>query len=287
MTLYLRRAAVVLMVLSAAACQGSYSTGPQIPNTIPSGTQASPASNATGNSAAQSSASAPQSLSFAFSDAAHGFTCPESNGFGCTIKLNVPPETPAPSTSPKATASSSPTPSAAPSASSSASPSATPTATPSAGPSFALTMSALPKDAPKMVITNKDAPPTTAVVLITLVPSADFTLDGRAIAEFTLPKEQLANRGFAIQLFEETVRRKHHDIHPLYTLAKSVLVKQTLTFSMTPPKLTLPKGRKYFVVLYGDQQPVASASPAGSASPAASASPQVTPSASPKASATP
>jgi hypothetical protein len=119
--------------------------------------------------------------------------------------------------------------------------------------------------------------------MVTLIPSADFPLDGRAIAEFTLPKEQLANRGFAIQLFEETVRHKRHDIHPLYTLAKSTLVKQTLTFSMTPPKLTLPKGRKYFVVLYGDQQVAASASPAGSASPVASASP----SASPKASATP
>ena len=285
----LRRAAAVLAMLCATACQGSYSSGPQIPNTVPSGAAGAPAANPTTNPASNSQSTPPPgTLTFAFADAAHGFTCPQSGGFGCTLKLNAPPETPAPSPSPsgssRPSASPSPTPSPTPSPSpaptSSGSPAATPT--PGAG-AFAVTVSALPKDAPKMVITKKDAPPTVAVMMLTLVPSADFVLDGRAVADFTLPKEQVTGRGFAIQFFEETVKHKHHDIHPLYTLAKSTLVKQTLTFSMTPPKLTLPKGRKYFIVLFGDALPPATAAPpTGSPSPApdagAAASPRVSPS---------
>lgn len=278
------RAAAVLAMLCAAACQGSYSSGPQIPNTVPSGGAGAPAPNPTTNPASNSqSAPPPGTLSFAFADAAHGFTCPASGGFACTLRLNAAAETPAPSASPsgspRPSASPSPSPSPAPSVSPSASPAGSPT--PEAG-TFAVTVSALPKDAPKMVITKKDAPPTVAVMMLTLVPSADFALDGRAVAEFTLPKEQVTNRGFAIQLFEETVRHKRHDVHPLYTLAKSTLVKQTLTFSMTPPKLTLPKGRKYFIVLFGDAlAPGATPTPGVTLSPAPSPSPLPSPPVSP------
>ena len=294
MTRHLRAAASALALLCVVACQGSYSSGPQIPNTLPSGavqsqTGASPGASAT----PATSALTVQTQSFAFSDAAKGYTCPQANGFGCFLRLNVPAESPSPSPSAgksaKASASPVPSPSVSASASpgasaspeSSASPAASPTAAAVSGPVFALTMTALPNDAPKMVITSKDAPATTALIRVTLVPSADFTLDGRAIAQFTLPKDQIADRGFALQFFEETVRRKRHDVHPLYTLAKSTLEKQTLTFTMTPPKITLPKGHKYFVVLYGDQRAATpSPSPGGSASPAAalSASPSAMPS---------
>ena len=284
MTSNLRRAAVLLAVLSAAACQGSYSSGPQIPNTVPSGAAGAPAANPTTNPASNSQRTpAPGTLTFAFADAAHGFTCPQNAGFGCTLKLNAAVETPAPTASPagsaRPSASPSPTPTPTPTPSPTAAPSGSPaaSASPDAG-AFEVTVSALPKDAPKMVITKKDAAPTVAVMMLTLVPSADFVLDGRAVAEFTLPKEQVTNRGFAIQLFEETVRHKHHDVHPLYTLAKSTLVKQTLTFSMTPPKLTLPKGRKYFIVLFGDVLAPAAATSSPAPSPSATASPAVSPS---------
>jgi len=127
-------------------------------------------------------------------------------------------------------------------------------------------MSALPADAPKMMITAKNALPTTAVMKIAIVPSQDFTLEGPASAVFTLPKDQVENRGFAIQLFEDTLdKKKRHVFKPLYTLAKSSLSKQTLTFSFTPPKITLPKGHTYLIVLYGDQR-AATASPAATSS---------------------
>ena len=124
-----------------------------------------------------------------------------------------------------------------------------------------------------MVITAKNATPTTAVIRIAIVPSEDFALDGPASATFTLPKDQVENRGFAIQLFEDTLdKKKRHVFKPLFTLAKSSLSKQTLTFSFTPPKLTLPKGHRYLIVLYGDER-TATASPAATASAGASENP--------------
>ncbi|MBC5814980.1 MAG: hypothetical protein GIW97_00420 [Candidatus Eremiobacteraeota bacterium] len=124
-----------------------------------------------------------------------------------------------------------------------------------------------------MIITGKNVLPTTALMRIALVPSEDFTLDGAASAVFTLPKDQIENRGFAIQLFEETVNKKNrHTLRPLFTLAKSSLSKQKLTFDFTPPKLTLPKGHKYLIVLYGDER-TATASPAATGNAKSSAVP--------------
>ncbi len=113
---------------------------------------------------------------------------------------------------------------------------------------------------------------------IMLVASADFTLDGRVLAQFVLPKDQLADRGFAVQIFEEVVRRKHRELRALFTLAKSTLDKQTLTFSLTPPKLTLPKDHHFFIILYGDAR--ATPSPNPSPTGAFSAMPAPSPSAS-------
>ncbi len=134
-------------------------------------------------------------------------------------------------------------------------------------------MTALPNDAPKMVITKKGAPATKALVRISLIPSDDFTLDGPAEAVFTLPKEEIPNRGFAIQLFEDTVHKKHHELRALFTLAKSTIDKQKLTFDFLPPKMTLPKGHHYFIILYGDDRPNSTPAPSGSGSPTADASP--------------
>lgn len=129
-----------------------------------------------------------------------------------------------------------------------------------------------------MVVTDpKNVQVTVALVRLTLGFSENYVLDGPDSLVFTLPKEQLvAKRGFAIQLFEEVTHKKHTDYKPLFTLAKSSLDKQELTFGFTPPKLALPKGHHYLIVLYGDQIPATpqpSASPAANATAGASAAP--------------
>jgi len=291
-----RNVAAVIFVMLAAACQGNFGSGPQIPGTIQSsGTGpfgATPA--ATGSVAPNSVASgAPgETQAFLIADLAKGIACHESAGFSCVLHFNLP--APAPSSSagakglsnasasPSATPTPTPTPSPGPKTSGSpgASTAPSPSAAP-AGPTLSLTMTALPTDAPKMVITGKSVLPTTALMRIALVPSEDFTLDGAASAVFTLPKDQIENRGFAIQLFEDTVnKKKKRGYRPLFTLAKSSLSKQKLTFDFTPPKLTLPKGHKYLIVLYGDER-TATASPAATGSAKASAAPDSSSSASP------
>ena len=126
---------------------------------------------------------------------------------------------------------------------------------------MALTMTALPADAPKMVINSKTPIPTTALIRIMLAPSDDFTLQGAALAQFTLPPDQIANRGFAVQIFSEDVRGKRHDWNPVLTVAHSSLDGATLTFRFMPPKLTLPKDHRYLAVLYGDARPSTPAPP--------------------------
>ncbi|MBV8689162.1 MAG: hypothetical protein JOZ59_03540 [Candidatus Eremiobacteraeota bacterium] len=88
-----------------------------------------------------------------------------------------------------------------------------------------------------------------------IVPAEDFTLDGAALAQFTLPPPEIANRGFAVQIFSEDVHGKRHDWSPVITIAHSSLDGATLTFRFMPPKLTLPKDHHYLAVLYGDARP--------------------------------
>ncbi len=131
-----------------------------------------------------------------------------------------------------------------------------------------------------MVITDqKNAVPTIPLMRLTLVLSNSYILDGPASIVFTLPKDQLVeNRSFAIQLFEETVHKKKTDHKPLFTLTKSTLEKEQLTFAFRPPKIELPKDHHYLVVLYADQLP-ATPLPAASASASpTSASPVAIPS---------
>lgn len=116
------------------------------------------------------------------------------------------------------------------------------------------------------------------LLLVRITPNADFALDGPAQAAFTLPKEQVAQRGFAVQLFHQTGTKKHAGYTPIWTFDKSSLKEGTLTFDFTPPKMTIPKGSTYVLVLYGDDK---------SKAPASSASPSATPSATPAASPTP
>jgi hypothetical protein len=143
---------------------------------------------------------------------------------------------------------------------------------------MALKLDVLPKDAPAMVHVPAKSASVVALMQITLTPSADFKLTGPALAQFTLPKQQLDGRGFALQLFERTTHRKKHSDRAIWEFAKSDRQANTLTFSFTPPKIAVPKGSTYLLVLYGDDHP---ATPAPSASPSPSASASASPSGSP------
>jgi hypothetical protein len=134
---------------------------------------------------------------------------------------------------------------------------------------------------------------TVALVALRLHTDADVTLAGNVTADFTLPKEQLGGRGFAVQLYHEDISKKHKVTDTfLGSYAKSKLAGTTLTFQVGAPSLQIKKDETWLIVLYGDELPSSttspstspSASPSGSAS--ASASPSGSPSSSPSASPT-
>lgn len=129
-----------------------------------------------------------------------------------------------------------------------------------------------------MVNPDPKALATIALMTIRLHTDADEILEGKAIAEFTLPKEQIGGRGFAVQLFHESVKKKKTTDDFIGNYADSKLKDQTLRFELTMPKLQVKKDETWLLVLYGDELPSASASPGASASPNASASPVASPS---------
>lgn len=269
-----RRAALAITVLLVTACQGSLSSGPSLPFTPPPG-GVSPLSGETPQANQTPASLAAQTVTYALSSAADGFACSDTNGYSCLLRFNLPKESSGapkqkPSPAPRTAApSASPTSPLEDAVSNSSAPAAT--ASPS-GPTMALTMTALPNDAPKMVITSKTPLATVALVRVQLVPSDDFTLNGHAVAQFTLPHPELVDRGFAVQVFGETTHGKKHTTTPIITIARSALEGSTLTFRFTPPKLTIPKGRHYLIVLYGDARP-ATPTPVPSPNPFLSPSP--------------
>jgi hypothetical protein len=134
-----------------------------------------------------------------------------------------------------------------------------------------LNAQALPKAAPAMVHVPKNALNVVALMMVTLTTSADFPLNGLAIAQFTVPKEQIGGRGFALQLFLQRAQGKTKSFAPVLSLDKSSLQNDTLIFGFMPPKITVSKGNTYVLVLYGTDIS-ASAAPSGSASPSPNAS---------------
>ncbi len=117
-----------------------------------------------------------------------------------------------------------------------------------------------------MVHVPKNALNVVALMMVTLTTSADFPLNGLAIAQFTVPKEQIGGRGFALQLFLQRAQGKTKSFAPVLSLDKSSLQNDTLIFGFMPPKITVSKGNTYVLVLYGTDIS-ASAAPSGSASP--------------------
>jgi hypothetical protein len=123
---------------------------------------------------------------------------------------------------------------------------------------------------------------TVALMSVQMTTNGDFPLDGWANAQFTLPKDQIDGRGFAVQLFLVEKQKKSVNYKPIWTFDKSTINDTTLTFSFLPPKMKIDKGSTYMLVLYGDDKSTASsAAPSASASASASASPSASPNASP------
>ncbi len=299
-------------VLAIAACSGNFGTGgTSLPGGVnpPLDANTIPAPFASGSPGAQPTA-LPKGGSikgnvgtFSLSDASSGFQCPTVNGYSCVLSFNLP--TPAPTTNPKskhskskATPAPTPTPTPTPSPTPSPTPAQTPlnaqsggsfispqpaaaTAVPAPiGDIITLTLEPQPKGAPKMTDPDPTALATTALVEVHLLPSANFVLNGDASIQFSLPAEQIPGRGFAIQIFSDTEGKHHkHTFAPLFATSKSQLDKQTLSFNFTPPSTTLPKGKAYLIVLYGDEKPSATTNP----SPAPSSSPAGSPEPSPSA----
>ncbi len=307
----MKLALAIVAALALGACSGNFGSGGSGGGMTPplNGPQA-PANPQTATSANPASANATtppgDTVTYAFSQAPTGLKCPEVNGFSCLLKFNAPAPTPSPSPSPKGkqsktktkkpkpTASPSPTPSAAPtpSPSSSGQPypgtSGVPSASPSpSGPSVTIQLSALPKDAPAMINPDPKALAATPLLALHLKADGDVIFDGTAIADFTLPKEQVGGRSYAIQLFQETQHRRKHDDRFVGTYSESTLDGTTLRFVFTPPKLEVKKDETWLIVLYGNEVPTAGSIPSVKAAPDSSSLPAISPSPSASASPTP
>ena len=221
---------------------------------------------------------------YPFAQVQQGWTCPEVSGFTCTLRFNLPPATPTPAPgkhTPAPTPSPTPTPTPPPD-DGSATP--TPSQTPEGG-FVNILLSALPKTAPAMVNPDPHAITTTSLLSLQLRSDTTQTLQGRAILDFTLPKSEIPDRGFALQLFHQmNVKGKIVNTF-VASYSKSTVKDATLRFDFTLPAITVVKNETWLLVLYGDDLPKKSAapspSPSASASPASSSVPSSSPSAAP------
>lgn len=270
------RISFAVAAFALASCSGNFAAGPSQPGGLnppmPGGSVA-PAIATSGPVAASIAKNlGANDAAFPLADASKGFQCPVVGEYSCTLRLNLPVSTPSPAAKIKATPTPKPTSSPSPSPSPSPLPSGvtpSPSPAPVVGDVMKLTIEPQPKEAPALVHIPAGALNVTPLVLVRMQPSADFLLQGDAVAQFTLPKEQIGSRGFVLQLFAETVRHKHRDYRALYTFNKSSLEKTTLTFDFAVPKLTVTKNSVYVFVLYAGGEPSGSPSP----KPAVSASP--------------
>lgn len=272
----------IALVLALAACSGNFGTGTGIPQQ--GGNQLPPLGNTTpmpenngkglpepGASSTPAPAASPETYQIA--DAQRGFACPASpDGFGCTLSFNLPEPTPEPSATPKhkgkatPTPSPTPTPTPSPSPAPSGSVSPAPSSSPSSG-TITLKAEPMPADAPKLVHTPPNSIDVIPLNMVTLGTNADFPLDGWVNAAFTLPADQFTkDRGFAVQLFSKSTKKKSTDFAPIWTFDRSTVSNNTLTFEFKPPKMKIAKGSTYVLVLYGDA-PKATPLPSGAPAP--------------------
>ena len=105
----------------------------------------------------------------------------------------------------------------------------------------------------------------------------DAILQGHAFADFTLPKEQMQNRMFAVQLYhEQTVKKKTIDNY-IGSYIESKVDGETVSFGLDVPKFQIKKDEVWLIVLYGEDKPASSSSPGASASPSAAPSSSTAP----------
>lgn len=142
---------------------------------------------------------------------------------------------------------------------------------------------------------NPKAVATEALVSLRMHTDADVTFAGNVSIDYTLPKEQIGGRGFAVQLYNESTKHGKTTDSFFGNYAKSKLTGTTLHFDIDAPALQVKKNERWLLVLYGSELPSATAAPSTSpkasrspsASPSASGSPSASPSASASASASP
>lgn len=130
---------------------------------------------------------------------------------------------------------------------------------------------------------DPNAVATVALVAVRMTVDNDVVLQGKTTADFTLPKEQIGGRGFAVQLYHEVVEKRKRTDTFFGSYSKSKLEGTTLHFELTVPELPIKKGETWMLVLYGDELPQSSpsTSASSSAAPSASADASASPSPSP------
>ena len=125
-------------------------------------------------------------------------------------------------------------------------------------------------------MTNGDpkAVSTTALVSLRVRTSADVEIQGNASADFTLPKEQIGGRIYAVQLYHENLGRKNKVTDTFFgAYSRSKITGNILRFEFSTPKIDIKKNETWLFVLYGAEDPSASGAPTFSPSPGASGSP--------------
>jgi len=299
--------ALAAAALALSACSGNFSGGGGTVPQAPGAPQLAASPGAQPSGATPNAQPTGDTATYPFSQAPSGLQCPTVSGFSCVLKFNAPAPTPTPTATPtpgpKGKHPAKRTPKPKPTATPSPTPSPTPTAVPSptatpnedsvhepapspaasaaaVGPNVTLTLAALPKDAPAMQNADAKALSTNALIALRLKADAAIELDGTAIAEFSLPPDQIGNRTYAVQLFQEQQGKKgKHTDRYVGGFTESTLDGNKLRFVFTPPKIQIKKDEVWLFVLYAAETPSASGSPAASpsAAPSASAVPTATP----------
>jgi hypothetical protein len=225
---------------------------------------------------------APNEAQYSISQGPTGMKCPNVTlsyqQYACILAFNMPTPSPAPSGSASATAkpTASPTPTPQPSDSSDDSDDSDDTPTPSPAPYGMMTMQVepLPKDVPSMTNPNPLFMHVAPLVAIRLQSNTDFTLNGAASVQYTLPAAQFAGRVFGLQLYNETyLRGKRTDQlianYPKWTSPEN----DTVVFTFTVPKVTVRHTQIWLLAMYGAQLPPnTTPTPSPTPSPASSAS---------------
>jgi hypothetical protein len=224
---------------------------------------------------------APNEAQYPIAQGPSGMKCPSvlqfSQQYTCTLAFNIPSGSPAP----KATGTTKPTPSPTPKPTASSddedtADTDTPTPSPTPQGTMTLQVEPLPRDVPSMTRPDPAYMHVTPLVAIRLQSDMDFSLNGPATVQYTLPAIQYANRVFALQLYNETVvRGKRADqliaSYPKYSSPQS----QQVLFAFSIPKVTVRHSQIWLLAMYGAQIPPGT-TPTPSPSPSPSPSPAKT-----------